>query len=125
MSFISILKTVGSTLLGIEHVAEPIVETLFPASSPIFAIFDKVQTAITTVEQGMPAATGAAKAQAVVNDFEAGLALTQQILAVDGKTLSYDTTALQTAIDAQVAAYNAFAAVKASFKVVVAVPAKT
>ena len=118
MSFISILKTIGGAIVGVEKIAEPIVETLFPATTPLFGIFDRLQTAITTVEQSLVGATGPVKSAAVVSDFEAGLALTQQILAVSGQQLSYDDAALQTAINSQVAAYNAFAALKTTFKVV-------
>lgn len=117
MSFISVIKKIGSVALGIEHIAEPVVETLFPVSKPIFDIFDKVSNTIVTVEANMPGVSGPDKSQAVISDFEAGLALTQQILALEGKQLTYDKAALQTAINAQVAAYNAFAAVKTSFKV--------
>jgi len=118
MSFISILKKVGSAVLGIEHVAEPVIETLFPSSKPLFDVFDRLQTAITTVESANPLQNGQLKSQTVVSDFEAGLSVTQAILSADGKKLVYDDAALQSAINAQVAAYNAFAALKASFKVV-------
>jgi crotonobetainyl-CoA:carnitine CoA-transferase CaiB-like acyl-CoA transferase len=119
MGFTSILKKVGSVLLGIEHVAEPIVESLFPASTPLFGVFDRLSQAITTVEASITTpGSGPQKSAAVVADFNAGLQLTQSILALEGKALYYDPAALQTAIDAQVAAFNAFAAVKTSFKVV-------
>lgn len=92
--------------------------SLFPVSKPLFDIFDRLQTAITTVEASSPLQDGTVKSGAVVTDFEAGLSVTQAILAVDGKKLVYDDAALQSAINAQVAAYNAFATLKASFKVV-------
>lgn len=122
MSFISILKKVGSVVLGVEKVAEPVVESLFPASTPLFDIFDRLQTAITTVEAANPLQSGTVKSGIVVSDFEAGLTVTQAILAADGKKLVYDDGALQSAINAQVAAYNAYATLKASFKVVALTP---
>lgn len=123
MSFISILKTIGSVFLGIEHVAAPIAEALIPAAAPVIAeidsIFSRLQSAITTVEAQSPVGTaGAVKSDVVTQDFNASLGVAQSVLAMAGKQLSYDTAALQTAINAQVAAYNAMAAVKASFKVI-------
>jgi hypothetical protein len=123
MSFISILKTIGSTLLGIEHVAVPIADALLPAADPIIAevdtLFGRLQNAITTVEANSPVGTaGTLKSDIVTQDFNASLGVAQSVLAMAGKQLSYDTAALQTAINAQVTAYNAMAALKASFKVI-------
>ena len=61
---------------------------------------------------------GQLKSDMVTNDFASGLELTQQILALEGKQLTYDAAQLQIAINSQVAAYNAMAALKASFKVI-------
>lgn len=123
MSFVSILKSIGTVLFGIEHVAAPIAEALLPAAAPVIAevdsIFARLQTAITTVEAQSPVGTsGTVKSDVVTQDFNASLGVAQSVLAMAGKQLSYDTAALQTAINAQVAAYNAMAAVKASFKVI-------
>lgn len=122
MSFISILKKIGSVVIGAEHIVAPVVETLVPSlSGPIAAvdgIFQRVQATITTLEANNPSdGQGAIKSAAVVADFQSGLDLTQQILSVEHKKLSYDGAALQAAINAQVAAYNAFATLKASFKI--------
>ena len=54
MSFISILKKVGTILVGVEHVAAPILSSLLPTlAGPIGlvdGIFQKLQGAIITVE---------------------------------------------------------------------------
>ena len=123
MSFISILKKIGSVVLGAEHVIAPIAESLLPTlSGPIAAIddiFQRLQATITTVEVSTPTdGQGTVKSAAVVADFESGLSFTQSILALEGKKLIWDDVQLQAAITAQVAAYNAMAALKASFKVV-------
>ena len=121
MSFISILKRVGTILIGIEKVAEPIVETVYPPSVGVFSVLDpifaRLSPAIQAMEVQTPVGSGAFKADAVVADFEVGLELAQQILSLEGKTVTYDKAQLQAGIAAQVAAYNAFAAVKASFKI--------
>ena len=127
MSFVSILKKIGSIAISVEHVVAPIAETLLPAFGTTIAaidgIFQRLQATIATVEVSNPAAgQGVVKAQAVVADFEAGLSFTQDILALEGKKLVWDDTQLQAAISAQVAAYNAMAALKASFKVVPVAP---
>ena len=118
MSFLSILKTIGKTALGIEEIAAPILKTLIPAAAPILDIFSRLQVAITTAETNNPLdGQGVMKATAVVADFESGLGVTQEILSLEGKHLTWDDSALQAAISAQVAAYNAFAALKASFNI--------
>ena len=54
MSFISILKKVGTILVGVEHIAAPFVSAAFPAlAGPIGLvdnIFQKLQNTIITVE---------------------------------------------------------------------------
>lgn len=120
-NFLSVLKKIGIVSLGIEKVAAPIVSSLFPVSIPIFAAIDsfvpKTQAAIISAE-GTAGATGAEKSAAVVTDFESGLELVQSVLALEGNKLTYDTAALQAAINSQVTAFNSFAAVKTSFKIV-------
>jgi hypothetical protein len=128
MSFVGILKKVGTILVGVEHIAAPIVGVAFPAlAGPIGLIdnvFQKLQNTIITVENNNPVTgQGQLKADAVVNDFNAGLDLTQQVLALKGEMLTYDSAALQESITSQVAAYNAMAKLKASFKVVAKSPA--
>lgn len=131
MSFLSIFKKIGSIALKVEHVASPIISTMLPGAAPIImeldTIFQHLQSAVITVESNNPLdAQGAVKSASVVSDFNSGLELTQSILAMKGEMLSYDATALQTAISAQVTALNAMAAVKASFKIVsLATPSQT
>jgi len=127
MSFISILKTIGQVATGIEQIAVPIATAVMPQYAPKIAqadsLFQGLQTAIATVEASNPVdGQGAIKSAAVVSDFQASLSVAQEALALDGKMLTYDSTALQTAINAQVTAYNAMAAVKASFKVIALPP---
>lgn len=124
MSFISILTKigqVGSAVAGVEKTAGPLLD-LIPGVAPWRAVVDgivsRVQSAIVTVEANNPVSDGKLKSDATIADFQAGLALTQQILAAQGKTLVYDQAALQAAINAQVEAYNQFAKLKASFQTV-------
>jgi len=123
VSFLSILKNVGTVALGIEHIAAPIISATVPGAGIILSRVDSivslVQSGIQRQEITNPAtASGPDKALAVANDFEAGLAITNEVMATQGKTMVYDKVALKTAIDAQVAAYNAMAAVKASMRMV-------
>lgn len=123
MSFINILKKVGTILVGVEHIAAPIASAAFPTlAGPIGLvdnIFQKLQNTIITVEANNPVfGQGQLKLDAVVNDFGAGLDLTQQVLALKGEKLIYDAKLLQDVITAQVQAYNNMAALKASFKIV-------
>jgi hypothetical protein len=123
MSFKSIIKKIGTVALGIEHVAAPIVSAVVPGAAPAILVFDKlvtgIQSSIAIAEDNNPAdGQGPSKAQTVISDFEAGLAFTQEVLALKGEKLTYDTAALQDAINFQVAAYNAMVKIKASFKVV-------
>ena len=123
MSFISILKTIGKTILGVEHLAAPIAEVAFPqfagAIAEVDSLTSRLQSAIVTVEANSPVGTaGTLKSDVVTQDFNAAIGLAQSIAGFAGKQISYDASALQTAINSQVAAYNALAALKASFKVV-------
>ena len=120
MSFICILKKVGSVALGIEHVAAPILEAAVPGLAPVVATVDglvqRIQNTITTVEANGPVSGGGQlKSAAVVSDFQSAIDLASTIAGLEGKTMTYDQQALQDAITAQVAAYNAFAKLKASF----------
>ena len=120
-SFLGILKKIGAFALGIEHVAAPIVSAVFPQYAGIFTrldgMFQRLIGAVVTAEQNNPAdKQGPAKAEAVKADFEAGLEATNAILAQWGKKVTYDAGALTDAVTAQVAAFNAMARLKASFK---------
>jgi len=118
MSFLSILKKVGSVALGVEHIIGPTVSTFFPAFAPIDTIFQRIQTSIVSVEQANPVdGQGKLKSDVIKNDFASGLELTQSMLALDHKKLTYDVNVLQQVIDAQVLAYNKMAELKATFKV--------
>ncbi len=121
MSFLSIFKNIGKGLLAVEKVAAPIAEGLLPAYAPLIMsidhLFGTTQAAIVTAEQNNPLQNGQLKLDAVTNDFNAALSELQSILAVTGKQLTYDGNGLTTAINAQVAAYNAFAALKSTFKI--------
>ncbi len=127
MSFLSILKKFGNTALGIEQAAEPFITTLIPASAGVFAVIDpifaRLKQAVVTVEANSPGTPGNLKSDAVIADFEAALSVAQSIADARGETLQYDKLALQTAINSEVAALNAMALVKASFKFVPKVPA--
>ncbi len=118
-SFLNIIRGILPVLGRIEHTVAPIAETIFPAEAPFIAVFDgwvqRAQTAIAGAEASAPSGAGPAKSTTVIADFEAGLQMTQSILALTGQEVIYDKAALQAAIDAQVAAYSAFAKVKESF----------
>lgn len=121
-SFVTILKRVATVLVGFERVA-PIAEGLFPVYAPEIAMLDGIfgwlQTIIMTQEQNNPASQqGPAKSAGAQQSFADSIAVIQDVLAGQGKLMTYDGGALQKAIDAQVAAYNAMASVKASFKIV-------
>lgn len=130
--FKSIIKGIWHGFLSAEQVAEPIIKTLLPASAPIFALVDpiiaKVQNTIVTVEANSSDTTpGADKFGAVLSDFKSGLALTNSILAAEGKQLIFDEASFAAATNAQVEALRQFAVLRASIQIVplaaIAVPA--
>jgi len=119
MSFISILKRIGSVAIGIEHAAAPFINIAYPGFDKLDAMFQRLQSTVLTIEANNPIdGQGQVKAAAVKADFAAGLQTTQDVLALTKKKLTYDDALLQQAIDAQVLAYNTMAKLKASFKVV-------
>ena len=122
MSFISILKKIGEVAIGAEHFVAPIIETAYPAlSGPVAAldgIFQRLQATVSTIEANNPAdGQGKAKAPAAVADFNAGLEFAQQVLALEGKKLTYDPAKLDAAIAATVASFNSYADLKSTFKI--------
>lgn len=121
MSFLSALKTIGKTLIGIEPTAVTILK-LFPptagAASLIDSLYHTIQDGIVRAEVASPVGGGKVKQDAVVTDVESALSVTQSALALAGKGLQYDDAKLRTAIDSQVAAINAFANFKDSWKIV-------
>jgi len=120
MSFISILKKVGSVALGVEKVVSATgLGSAIPGFALIDSVLQRIPNAIIRGEIGNPAdGQGGIKSEVVTADFNEGLDFTQQILALKGEKLSYDAALLQESINSQVAALNAMAKLKASFKVV-------
>jgi len=120
MSFLSILKTIGEDALKIEPVAAAAVSFINPTLANLMnGISGKIQTAVTNAELTVTQAkSGGVKSATVVSDFESGLDIAQEVLSAEGKAITYDPVQLQTAINNYVAAFNATAALKASFKIV-------
>ncbi len=127
MSFLSVLKKIGSVALGIEHVAVPIISVADPAVAPFLAKLDgwlsRTQTAVQSAELTFTdAKAGGLKQDAVIKDFEDGLTTAQDALAVMNKTIQYDKAAYEKVIADFVTAYTDAAAFKASWKIVDLVP---
>jgi hypothetical protein len=128
MSFLSVLKKIGTVALGIEHVAVPIVALADPALAPFLTKLDgwlsRTQTAVQQAEVTFTdAKAGGLKQDAVIQDFENGLQTAQDALAVMGKTIQYDKAQYEKVIADFVTAYSDAAAFKASWKVVDLPPA--
>ncbi len=128
MSFLSVLKKIGSVALGIEHIAVPIISAADPAIAPFLAKLDgwlsRTQTAVQSAELTFTdAKAGGLKQAAVIQDFENGLQTAQDALAVMGKTIQYDKAQYEKVIADFVTAYSDAAAFKASWKVVDIPPA--
>lgn len=129
MSFLSVLKKIGTVALGIEHVAIPIISAADPALAPVLARLDdwlsRTQTAIQSAEVTFTdAKAGGLKQDAVIKDFENGLMTAQDALAVMGKTIQYDKAQYEKVIADFVTAYSDAAAFKASWKIVDLPPAQ-
>ncbi len=129
MSFLSVLKKIGSVALGVEHVAIPLLEAADPALAPALVIadgwFTRTFKAVASAETLITAAkSGGLKQAAVVQDFELGFQATQDALAVASKTMQYDINQYKAVSDAFTAAYNAAAAFKATWKIVDLPPAQ-
>lgn len=123
MSFISILKKIGTTILGVEHVAAPVIGALYPPAAPFLTNLDNliqsVFGSIISTEQNNPKdGQGKIKSDSVNADINAYIATMNAGLALMGKTTVDDPALRQATIDAAVASLNAGAAWKASFKVV-------
>jgi len=128
MSFLSVLKKIGTVALGIEHVAAPIISVADPALAPFITKLDgwlsRTQIAIQSAEATIvDAKAGGLKQAAVIQDFENGLQTAQDALAVTGKTIQYDKAQYEKVIADFVAAYNDAAAFKATWKIVDLPPA--
>ena len=106
-SFLNVFKTVA-------QVAAPIASTFLPQFAPLITL---AQNAIVNAEANSPGpSTGPIKLAAVVSDFQSGIALTQQVLAVNGMKLTWEENLLREATSAQVEAYNKFSDFQASIK---------
>jgi hypothetical protein len=116
---VHVLEEADTGLNDAEQFLEPILEKAYPLSTPAFALFDRMQTAIQAAERLVTAPdSGAVKASLVDQDFNASLVTAQNVLLLRGKQLTYDMVLQAAARDAQVAAYNAMAALYSSFKVI-------
>ena len=121
MSFGSIFKGIGKGLtaaLGVEHQLAPMLSLIpgFGILATVDSFVTHIQGAIVSAEAIHGDGQGAVKSTSVIDTFNAGLEIAQDIARTRGKVLAWDTTALQAAINAQVEAYNQFAKVKASFR---------
>lgn len=121
MSFLSILKRIGSVALNIEHTAVPIISALDPALAPLLGRIDgwvtRVQGAVLTVEANNPVdGQGQVKLQAVIADFEAGLSIANAIAGGHGKKIAYDQAKFNESVGHLVSFYNGMGEVKSSFK---------
>ena len=109
------LTVVGKDALALAPVAGAVVGVVNPAAGMLITgVGGRLTASIASVEQTITdAKAGALKAATVKADLDNALALAQD---VTGETFTYDGTALQTFIDAQVAAFNAEAAFKGTLK---------
>lgn len=110
------LVVVGKDALAIAPIAGGAIGLVNPAAGALITgIAGRLNASILTVEQTVDEAkNGQLKSDTVVSDFQSGIALAQEIT---GKTITYDQAALKAAIDQQVAAFNALAALKSSIKI--------
>lgn len=122
MSFLSVLKKIGTVALGIEKVAVPVLSVADPALAPFLTRLDgwlsRTQTAVQQAEVTITdAKSGGLKQAAVIQDFENSLQTAQDALAVTGKTIQYDAALYQKVIADFVTAYNDAALFKATWKI--------
>lgn len=123
MSFLSVVKRIGSVALGIERVVIPVLATADPMLAPVLSQIDgwvtRTFTAVASAENTVTAAkAGGLKSAAVQQDFVNGLETAQAALAVAGKTIQYDPALYQKVINDFAAAYNDAAAFKAGWKII-------
>jgi C4-type Zn-finger protein len=100
------------------NILEVIPGPIGTVTATIDGVVSRIQNAIATVEANNPVGDGQLKAAAVQADFQSAIDLAQQIAKLEGKTMVYDQAAFSAAVNAQVAAFNAFSTLKASFKLV-------
>lgn len=121
MSFLSVLRKIGSVVAGVEHVAVPLISAVDPALAPLLSTIDgwvnRVQSTVLTVEANNPVdGQGQVKLQAVIADFEAGLSIANAIAAGHGKKIDYNHPKFDESVGHLVAFYNGMGEVKKSFK---------
>ena len=114
MSFLSIVKTVGKGVKSAAPFIGPGIASLNPVAGAIFNGVVNSMTKAEQVYQDVPK-SGDLKKDFTTSEFEIGLTLASEILAARGETLDYNKEALHRYIDAQAAALNALAELKASF----------
>lgn len=109
------LAVVGKDALAVAPIVGSAVGIVNPVlGTLITGLAGRITASITSVEQTVTEAkAGQLKSQTVIDDFNNALGLAQEIT---GKTITFDQAALQNAINAQVAALNAFASLKSSIK---------
>jgi hypothetical protein len=126
MSFISVLKTIGTDALKVLGVTTSVASSvagiaLSPAAA---AILGKINSAVVGAEALIQGAQqGAAKKESVTQILLSEIPTLEQVIQQFGSGTTFDPTALSNAIDASVANYNAIAALVASAKK--AVPAQS
>jgi len=109
------LAIVGRDILAAAPVVGAVVGTVNPAAGLLITgLAGRINSAIVSVEQTITdEKAGVLKAQTVIADFKNGLSIAEEIT---GKTFNFDEAALQSAIDAQVAAHNAMGTFKQTIK---------
>lgn len=123
-SIIRVLKTVVVDAIGVEHAIAPIAEKFLPPQIAVpIAIADDLCTVVQSAILGNEASVaapqaGTVKSASVASTFQAGLAMTQDILALNGQQVTYPPEELQKFVDLQCAAYQQFAVLKSSIKIV-------
>lgn len=123
MNFFNALKKIVPIVQGVSHVAIPIAAGLYPPAAPALLALDnivgRVQNTMVTVEQqSSDTTTGTSKEAAVIQDFQTYINDLKSSLGLAGKIVQYDEVELKAAITSQHDAYNHFAKVKASIKIV-------
>lgn len=122
MSFLSILKKIGLGALSVEKAAEPIISVLYPPAAPWLSKLDDLtqhlQASVIATEVKTPIGDSAAKSAQVIADIQTYFDTMNSGLALAGKTVLDDPALRQAAINGTVAAFNADAAWKASFKII-------
>ncbi len=119
MSFLGIFKTVVKDTGIVAQYGSFGISVFNPV---LGALVSKIGTAMVQVEAQIPDdSQGPTKQAAVVQDFNASMAMTQSLLAQTGKSMTWDPQKLKDAIDAQTKAFNLYHDLAASIKIVDAV----